>query len=186
MGMFTGMSEAKTSKGNYLPPGRHRLKIEALKFKKCENPKSQNENNFIAEFTILESSVLQPGAKRDWVLGIPAKTEGKMRAYGDMKGFFACLAGVEPEEYAKELEAAAERAVGAENPMRNLVIEVECSLVKTAAGGDFTKHRWQEGDGSQKVAVLGGAALAAKAADAALPPGWTRRADGTFVPPAGA
>ena len=87
----------------------------------------------------------------------------------------------------EDAEAAAERAVGAENPMRNLVIEVECSLVKTAAGGDFTKHRWQEGDGSQKAAVLGGAAPAPKAAAAdQLPPGWTRRADGTFVPPAGA
>ncbi len=58
-------------------------------------------------------------------------------------------------------------------------------MVKTTTGGDFTKHRWQEGDGSQRAAVLGGASAPAVTDDrpAGLPAGWVQRADGSYMPP---
>lgn len=188
--MFQGLNEAKPSSGgNYLPGGKHRVRIEALRFKKSENRESKNENVFIVEMTVLSSDVEKlAGTKRDWVLGIPAKTEDKMRAYGDMKAFYAALAGVEDADSLGDFEAIAERSIGADNPCRNLEIDVEVQIVTTKKGNPFSKHRWQtDGSGSQKAAVLGGAAPASKpAGDPPLPPGWTRRADGTFVPPAGA
>lgn len=196
MGMFQGLNEAKPSSGgNYLPEGDHRVRLEALRFKKSENRESKNENVFIVETSVVSSSdpSLKAGSKRDWVLGIPAKTEDKMRAYGDMKSFFAALAGVEDVDSLGNFEAIAEAAIGANNPCRNLEVDVEVRVVKTRAGGNFSKHRWQtDGSGANLAivrALAGGPAPAPKAttaADPALPPGWTRRADGTFVPPAGA
>lgn len=189
MGMFQGLNEAKPSSGgNYLPPGAHRLRLEALRFKKSENRESKNENVFIVETTVLatDNDKLQIGSKRDWVLGIPAKTEDKMRAYGDMKAFFAALAGVEDADTLGNFEAIAEASIGAANPCRNLEVNVEVTLITTKKGTPFSKHRWQTGDGSQRAAVTalaGAPAPASSAAPVGLPAGWVRRADGSYAPP---
>lgn len=185
MGMFAGLNDAKQSNGdNYLPAGEHRIKLEALRFKKSENRDSKNENVFIVEATVLatDNPKLKPGSRKDWVLGIPAKTEDKMRAYGDMKAFFAALAGVEDASELGNFEAIAEASIGAANPCRDLVVDVKVQIVTTKKGNPFSKHIWQTGDGSQRAAVTA-LASPAKALPAGIPDGWVQRADGSYMPP---
>ena len=190
MGMFSGINEAKTNtNGSYLTPGRHTLRVEAIRFKRSENPKSKYENMFIVEFSVVASDQLGTGLKRDWVLGIEAKQEAKMRAFGDIKEFYSCLAGSsDPQSLGTAFEAIAEGAIGASNPCRGLVAEVECYHKKMANGGDFTVHKWLPSLPTQEHAVRAAAAGASAGGGQrpALPPGFRLNADGSYSGPSAA
>ena len=133
MGLFTGIEEATSSAGgNYIKPGRHLLKIVVNRPKKSRKKKDLA----ISEFEVLESTAHDEGESVSWAVNLTDHDA----AIGNIKGYLAAVAECEEDEVD---EAGAERAYSAENPFEGMTVALETFMIKTRAGGAFTKHVWK-------------------------------------------
>lgn len=139
MGMFDGIDKvSSTQGGDYLKPGKHVLKIRALK----QPPNLRSGDCFIAELEVVESSREDyfPGKGVSWVCNV---TKHKEMALGNIKAFLAAVAGIGEEDVDKN---GANAAVSEDQPFAGHVVHCEAFNKPTKAGGDFTRTIWNTAD----------------------------------------
>lgn len=143
MGLFTGIDEAtSTQGGNYIRPGRHLLQIDVNRVKKSRKKK----NLAFAEFTVLESTVHEPGEEVSWCVNLTDHDAG----LGNISGYLAAVAECEESEVD---EKGATRAYSAENPFKGFKVALTTFMIKTQSGGDFTKHEYKPASEWQGLAT---------------------------------
>lgn len=141
MGLFGGIKDVKVSKGGiYLLPAddgstaRYRLRVKVLKVMKTR----KKEDQFIAEFHILESS--QPkrpaGSDASWLANLTRHEA----ALGNVKGLLAALFNMQEDEID---EAGADAAVDEkEQPCVGMEVICEAFNKPTKEGKPFTRCNW--------------------------------------------
>jgi hypothetical protein len=133
--MFDGIEGARVSEGGvYFKPGAFKARLLSAKALKDR----KGVGTFVVECELLESSDhanLPPGTMCSWVVKLD-----KEPALGNIKAFAAAATGVQPKEVTAK---AIELIVSEGNPLRDTVMKVSASNIKTKAGGDFTKVTWQ-------------------------------------------
>lgn len=146
---FAGVGKAKTfESGNYLKPGKYRLAVTKMLLKDTE----KSGLAFITEFKVKESNNL-----KDHPIGSSAtffqKLENKTVAQSALKEFMLKLLriDVKDEDQVAQFESEIDTTMleATEEPgtmFEDTEIVVECFMVKTKKGLDFTKHRWHSVD----------------------------------------
>jgi hypothetical protein len=139
-GLFSGVKDAKVGQGGlYYLDGQYKVEIERVFTMKSR----KREDLFIVETKILESSNAKrpEGMRPSWVVNLKQDA-----ALGNIKGFVAAANGIDPADVeqvdANVDEEACEFACSKENPLKGVVLNLECVTVKTREGGDFTLHKW--------------------------------------------
>ena len=135
MGMFDGIEEASTNQGGaYLLPGKHRLKIVALKTPE----KLRSGDCFIAELEVVETSCEEyaVGQSVSWVRNI---TKHKEMALADIKAFLAAAAGIEEDEVDSK---GAKAATSESQPLAGKLVDCEAFNKSTQAARTFTRTLW--------------------------------------------
>jgi hypothetical protein len=131
---FDGIEGARVSEGGvYFKPGAYKARILSVKALKDR----KGVGTFVVECELLESSeaALPKGTVCSWVVKLD-----KEPALGNIKSFAAAANGVQPKEVTAK---AIELIVSAGNPLRDTVMKVSASNIKTKSGSDFTKVTWQ-------------------------------------------
>lgn len=135
MSMFQGI-EAVTSNGGgaYVQPGKHRFQVSALK----QPPNLRTGNCFIAEMRVVESSCADyaVGQAVSWISNI---TNGKEMALAEIKNFLAAVSGCSEDSITS---AAADAAVGLDQPFAGALVDCDAYHKPTKKGGVFTRTRW--------------------------------------------
>jgi hypothetical protein len=151
MGMFGGLSEAKTSQtGQYLAEGEFVLEVQ-----KCLVT-GRGKTFFIAECVVIENSngkkndkgeLLDPvGAKRSWMQDLTDKDVG----FGALKGFIQACVGLDLKDPANaeaikkldgEIEQIAEAAISAEQVLKGRKVRDHVFLKDSKKNPGKTYHR---------------------------------------------
>lgn len=135
MGLFDGIENAKPTEGGvFLREGVYE-EIEILGIKVGRTRKGRDF--FVVEGKILKATGPQAnpvGSQASWM-----EMLDRDNALGSVRAFVAALCGCELDEVD---EKAVSALVSKDQPGVGGVIKAEASMVKTRAGGDFTKVRW--------------------------------------------
>ena len=168
MSLFKGVNNATMSLGGiYLNDG-HKYLLEISATKLVVGRKS--DNFFVGEFVVVESDdpKIGTGSKPSWVCAMKQDA-----ALGNILAYIGSAMGINPQDEARlrteVTEDVSELVVSAKNPLRGKFIGVVTKLVKTRAGGDFTKHYWEPASYSG-ASMLSDAPMAAARAPGAYPP----------------
>lgn len=158
----SGYREAKTvGRGKYLMPGKHQLEVV-----RCYVNQGRNDMAFIADFRVLRTKpdsswtgdeVVEEGDLRGWYQGGlgGSNVEKQQMAFSSIKAFAQALFGGE-SEYAEVIAAHAEEndnpafddedlmdwIVDEANPLKGQILDVDCYMIKTKQGNDFTIHNY--------------------------------------------
>ena len=140
MGLFSGIESAKVGAGGvYFLAGLYKVRI--VKVTTINSRKK--DDLFIVEAKILESDNKdrKVGSSCSWVVNLKQDA-----ALGNIKGFVAAANGIDPTDedtVNKEVtEEAVEYVCSDDNPLKDVELNLECTAIKTRAGGDFTLHKW--------------------------------------------
>lgn len=151
MGRFSGMKDAQVSAGgNYFTPGIYLVEVEKVHMITTR----KGADMYIVETRVLESqSPNPPEMMKDGSPAAATKSPGSSPSYcvpmaldsalGNIKAFLAALLGENPEEITEEV---AEESIADSNPLKGMKVRVECTMVVTNAGRDFTKHTWRSAE----------------------------------------
>lgn len=137
MSLFAGIENAKTSER--LPnirPGLYTLQVQALKAftSRAKGPM------FVAEFSVLESSgpdANAPGSSASHIIKMSLDS-----ALGNIQGLMAAVLNVPTEKVTESICDEAVSAKGSEL-VKGAKVRAEATVVKTKAGGDFTRVRYR-------------------------------------------
>lgn len=139
MGKFSGVGGAKVGGGGvYFLAGLYTVRV-----KKCFLMASRRrEDLFIVETEILESNneKRKVGMSCSWVVKMSQDA-----ALGNIKGFVAAAMEVDPDDgniSDEEWESNCEAAVDDDNPLADVVVDLECVDITTRDGNPFTLHKW--------------------------------------------
>lgn len=133
MSKFAGIGEASSTRGgNYFKPGLYAVRVRECKLITSR----QKDDLFIVECEVLKSSheSIVEGSTASWIVNM--KHDASL---GNIKGFLAAALDCLEEEIDEE---ACELAISKENPLKNAEVDLECVLLTTRKGGEFTKHMW--------------------------------------------
>lgn len=145
MGVFDKVAETKASVGgNYIQAGRYIVRIERLK-------KDKRTTDGV-EYVAIEQAILQTLADgRPDLEGKPVKanqpgdtpthllTADKLSFLGNFKAFLMRACEVEEAAITK---ADCEQAVGPENPLGGVIMEVDANVIRTRKGTPFTRVQY--------------------------------------------
>lgn len=136
MGAFSGIENTKTYKNSpYLTPGQYELTVRSLSL--VESKKKRGQQFFVAEFDVVTTTnpEFQPGSLVSWLVNM----DHGETALSNCKAFAAAVLDCDEEEVNEE---AMEKLVGPEQPAQGIRIKANGFNIKTKAGDDFTKIRW--------------------------------------------
>lgn len=122
------------SGGVYFLPGVYPV-LHVCDFK--EQLSRKKDDLIIAEFEIIESDVAErpAGTKVSQVYNLTKHDA----APGNVKSFIAAVMGVRPDDLSPEEWAALSSAALDDKQVVGRVVKAQASIIKTRAGGDFTK-----------------------------------------------
>lgn len=141
--LWAGLNVAPTFEGGtYLGPGVFDVQVDRCLLKQTQ----KSGIGFIAELTVLESSNPDHpvGVQRGWFQKM--NTAPSLPA---VKAFLLAVLGIDTDDAAKvadvsgKLETLMPRIAGAENILAGWRVHVQCTMIKTGKGGDFTRHDWE-------------------------------------------
>lgn len=158
--LFGGMQNAPIfGRGNYMKEGNYLVQITNIFVK----PRFKGGNVFVAEFKVLESDNPEQkvGGSGSWVPKIETPN-----TFGDIKSLMFAATGTDPKHVKNEDSKAhgeatrmAKAACGSESAKAELAkegiedgfliglkVKLECNVVKTKAGTDFTRYTWSPVD----------------------------------------
>lgn len=142
--IFKSIAASKVSSGGvYFLPGNYLVSV----VKAFVMTSRKGTPLVVVECEILESDNPERavGTRASWVVNM-SQDAGP----GNVKGFIAAAIGVNPSDTAKvDSEVTpefCEEAFGETNPLMDVRMRLQCSLVKTKAGSDFTRHIWIPSD----------------------------------------
>lgn len=133
-----GDAKASGDKLPNLPAGRYAVEIT-----KCKDVEGRSGDLFfIVELKIQESdnSAVSVGAAYSQVI----KFNNDMGPI-NVKRFILAANGFDPNDAANDDEVGedeVEFVLSEEQPLAGLVMDLQCDMIKTKAGKDFTKHTW--------------------------------------------
>jgi hypothetical protein len=133
MGLYSKIRESKYSEGgNYLQVGVFRLQINEVKSMRTR----KGADAFLSVFKVLESTntAHAVGSEVTWMV-----TLDKEPAMGNIKQFLASVFDVDMDDVD---EAAAELAVGPQQPAKSRVVRASATNITTKAGRPFTKVKF--------------------------------------------
>jgi len=135
MGVFSGIKEAQVNKGGvYLNKGNYLLEVEAVKLIQSR----KKDDLFVVETKVIEcdgDEANPEGTSASWIANL-TKHDAAM---GNVKMF---LQAVDPDLDDSSLEAAADMAVGDDNPLKGETVKCQVSMIETRAGNPFSLHKW--------------------------------------------
>lgn len=154
MGKYDNISSVKVTKsGQFLLPGRYRVKIGGVKEVLSQMGK---------DFTIIEMTVLQSN-NPDVPVGSPRSQVINMNnvmGLPNIKAFVASASGVEPtsdevnelvekfwhdadpQGVKRDFAEIVEDLIVEQNMLEDVEMDLECVQIKTKALEPFTKHNW--------------------------------------------
>lgn len=136
MGVFGGIEKTTTFKNApFLEPGQYELAVKALQV--VTSKKMPARNFFVAEFDVVTSSCdkFMAGDLVSWLVDM---SHGET-SLSNCKAFAAAVMDCDESEVD---EATMEKLVGPEQPATGVKIKANAFTIKTRAGTDFTKVRW--------------------------------------------
>lgn len=142
--MFSDIENTKAvaeAEKSYFLPGKYRVRIDGVLVHK----KLISGHLFIVETTVLESDNpdIQRGEQRNW-----AQPFEMVAAMPRIKCFVGAAHGFCPRRNLDALnqfvtQDVCDRAVSPDNPLRGVVMDLECHNKKSVrTGKDFTIHMW--------------------------------------------
>ena len=137
MGFFSKIKDAQYGNtGNYFEEGVYRVRLVKVFVK--DSARNPGTTNFIAECEVLESSNdnIKVGQIRSW-----SPSFSKQPTMGNVRQFIAVATGSDIEEVGED---EADLAVGPDNPLAGIELNLRCVIQTTTAGNPFTKHIWEE------------------------------------------
>lgn len=136
MGVFGGIEKTTTYKNApFLEPGQYELAVKSLAV--VTSKKAPIRNFFVAEFDVISSTCDKFGAG-DLVSWLVDMSHGET-SLSNVKIFAASVLDCEEGEID---EATMDKLVGPEQPASGVKIKANAFTIKTRAGADFTKVRW--------------------------------------------
>jgi hypothetical protein len=126
--------------GIYWLPGRYLVEIDTVKL--FESRKGKDLFIVVGKNIESDNEERPIGSKPSWVVSLDQDA-----APGNIKGFFAAVLGVNHTDLGDDdWQKVWSRATDEDNPLCGFVAKLECVMIKTRAGNDFTKHTWTAHD----------------------------------------
>ena len=137
MGIFGGIETAQTyGAGTHIEAGTHELEIHAVT--NFESSQHAGRHYFCVEADVINSTnaVHVPGQRLSWLVNMQTPS-----ALSNCLGFAQALdPAAKKDDITEELMEA---LCGSEQPSRGVRVRAIASMIKTRAGGDFTKVSWE-------------------------------------------
>lgn len=143
---FAGIEKASTYKNApYIMPGQYDLTIRALAL--VESKKKRGQQFFVAEFDV--ASTTNPDFKAGDLVSWLVDMDHGETALSNCKAFAAAVLDCDEEQID---EATMLKLVGPEQPAAGIRVKANAFNIKTRAGSDFTKIRWDSIGGEVEAA----------------------------------
>ena len=136
MGSFSGIEQTKTFKNApYLAPGQYELAIASMLL--VESSKKKGQEFFVVEFNVVTSNNpnAAPGSLVAWLVDMGHGDT----ALSNCTAFASAVLDCDEEDVNEE---AMNRLVGPDQPATGIHVKANAFTIKTKAGSDFTKVRW--------------------------------------------
>lgn len=136
MSHFNGIKETQsTTQRNYLIEGLHKVRLERLK----QAATREGKPYVLIEFTIMQSTSMQPGTSAAQFMFV--KNDMFLRNF---KQFMEAVHAAKGKDLTDITSDACDAAFeGDGTSLRGTVLDVNCDMVKTRRGTDFTRHYWK-------------------------------------------
>ena len=136
MGVFSGIEQANTYKNSpYLTAGQYELAIRSLAV--VDSQKKRGRKFFAAEFDVVTTT--SPDFKEGDLVSWLVDMDHGETALSNIKAFASAVLDCDEDEVN---ETTMEKLIGPEQPASSVRIKANAFIIKTRAGNDFTKIRW--------------------------------------------
>lgn len=136
MSAFSGIEKTRVyQNAPYLAPGQYELSIVALKL--VDSTKKRGQQFFVAEFRVVTSSNedFKSGDLVSWMVDM----DHGDTALSNCKAFACAVLDCEEDDV---VAATLDKLVSVEQPAADVRVKANAFTIKTKAGNDFTKVRW--------------------------------------------